>query len=79
MVLRGTGFSGSKRTDNILCSLTVNQKSYSKHRTHTQHAHDFRGQLMYNWLLDANVAIARGCSFLTSDAKTCVHMGVQEI
>uniref|UniRef100_A0A8C9XFI2 ANTXR cell adhesion molecule 2b n=1 Tax=Sander lucioperca TaxID=283035 RepID=A0A8C9XFI2_SANLU len=28
VVLRGSGFSGSRRTDNILCSLTVNQKTY---------------------------------------------------
>ncbi|XP_074547236.1 anthrax toxin receptor 2-like [Halichoeres trimaculatus] len=28
VVLRGSSFSGSKRTDNILCSLTVNQKTH---------------------------------------------------
>ncbi|XP_031154042.1 ANTXR cell adhesion molecule 2b isoform X2 [Sander lucioperca] len=30
VVLRGSGFSGSRRTDNILCSLTVNQKTYDQ-------------------------------------------------
>ncbi|KAM3600338.1 uncharacterized protein V6R79_021699 [Siganus canaliculatus] len=30
IVLRGRGFSGSKRTDNVLCSLTVNQKTYDQ-------------------------------------------------
>lgn len=30
VVLRGSGFSGSKRTDNILCSLTVNQNTYDQ-------------------------------------------------
>uniref|UniRef100_A0A671WJF6 ANTXR cell adhesion molecule 2b n=1 Tax=Sparus aurata TaxID=8175 RepID=A0A671WJF6_SPAAU len=29
VVLRGSGFSGSKRRDNILCFITVNQKTYS--------------------------------------------------
>uniref|UniRef100_A0A8C2XIJ2 ANTXR cell adhesion molecule 2b n=1 Tax=Cyclopterus lumpus TaxID=8103 RepID=A0A8C2XIJ2_CYCLU len=28
VVLRGSGFSGSRRTDNMLCVLTVNQKTY---------------------------------------------------
>ncbi|XP_068588593.1 anthrax toxin receptor 2-like [Cebidichthys violaceus] len=30
VVLRGSGFSGSRRTDNMLCVLTVNQKSYDQ-------------------------------------------------
>ncbi|XP_037340097.2 anthrax toxin receptor 2-like isoform X1 [Pungitius pungitius] len=30
VVLRGSGFSGSKRADNVLCSLTVNQKTYDQ-------------------------------------------------
>uniref|UniRef100_UPI0037E7D72B anthrax toxin receptor 2-like n=1 Tax=Semicossyphus pulcher TaxID=241346 RepID=UPI0037E7D72B len=29
VVLRGSGFSGSRRTDNVLCSITVNQKTYN--------------------------------------------------
>ncbi|XP_045921945.1 ANTXR cell adhesion molecule 2b isoform X1 [Micropterus dolomieu] len=33
VVLRGSGFSGSKRTENILCSLTVNQKTYDQKPT----------------------------------------------
>ncbi|XP_034564871.1 ANTXR cell adhesion molecule 2b [Notolabrus celidotus] len=33
VVLRGSGFSGSKRTDNILCSLTVNQQTYDQKPT----------------------------------------------
>ncbi|XP_076614195.1 anthrax toxin receptor 1-like [Chaetodon auriga] len=33
VVLRGSGFSGSKRTDNILCSLTVNQNTYDQKPT----------------------------------------------
>lgn len=39
VVLRGSGFSGSKRTDNILCFITVNQKTYSQWTTHTFHTH----------------------------------------
>ncbi|XP_019115726.2 anthrax toxin receptor 2 [Larimichthys crocea] len=39
VVLRGTGFSGSKRTDNILCSLTVNQKSYNQKPTVVSDGH----------------------------------------
>ncbi|XP_074474945.1 ANTXR cell adhesion molecule 2b isoform X1 [Sebastes fasciatus] len=30
VVLRGSGFSGSRRTDNILCTLTVNEKTYDQ-------------------------------------------------
>lgn len=30
VVLRGSGFSGSRRTDNILCTLTVDQKTYDQ-------------------------------------------------
>lgn len=30
VVLRGSGFSGSRRTDNMLCTLTVNQKTYDQ-------------------------------------------------
>ncbi|CAB1460351.1 unnamed protein product [Pleuronectes platessa] len=30
VVLRGSGFSGSKRTDNVLCVLTVNQNTYNQ-------------------------------------------------
>lgn len=30
MVLRGRGFSGTKRTDNVLCFLTVDQKTYGQ-------------------------------------------------
>ncbi|XP_069018744.1 anthrax toxin receptor 2-like isoform X1 [Embiotoca jacksoni] len=33
VVLRGAGFSGSKRTDNILCSLTVNQVTHNQKPT----------------------------------------------
>ncbi|XP_044030052.1 ANTXR cell adhesion molecule 2b isoform X2 [Siniperca chuatsi] len=33
VVLRGSGFSGSRRTDNVLCSLTVNQKTYDQKPT----------------------------------------------
>ncbi|XP_062290028.1 anthrax toxin receptor 2-like [Scomber scombrus] len=33
VVLRGGGFSGSKRMDNVLCFLTVNQKTYSQKPT----------------------------------------------
>ncbi|XP_070844779.1 anthrax toxin receptor 2-like [Chaetodon trifascialis] len=33
VVLRGSGFSGSKRTDNILCSLTVNHNTYDQKPT----------------------------------------------
>ncbi|XP_041816164.1 anthrax toxin receptor 2-like [Chelmon rostratus] len=33
VVLRGRGFSGSRRTDNILCSLTVNQNTYDQKPT----------------------------------------------
>lgn len=33
VVLKGSGFSGSKRTENILCSLTVNQKTYDQKPT----------------------------------------------
>lgn len=33
VVLRGSGFSGSKRTENILCSLTVNQNTYDQKPT----------------------------------------------
>ncbi|XP_053196245.1 anthrax toxin receptor 2-like [Scomber japonicus] len=33
VVLRGSGFSGSKRMDNVLCFLTVNQKTYSQKPT----------------------------------------------
>ncbi|XP_034458332.1 anthrax toxin receptor 2-like isoform X1 [Hippoglossus hippoglossus] len=30
VVLRGSGFSGSRRTDNVLCVLTVNQNTYNQ-------------------------------------------------
>ncbi|XP_059214428.1 ANTXR cell adhesion molecule 2b [Centropristis striata] len=30
VVLRGSGFSGSKRTDNLICSLTVNENTYDQ-------------------------------------------------
>ncbi|XP_070781309.1 anthrax toxin receptor 2-like [Enoplosus armatus] len=33
VVLRGSGFSGSRRTDNVLCSLTVNQNTYNQKPT----------------------------------------------
>ncbi|XP_041825859.1 anthrax toxin receptor 2-like [Melanotaenia boesemani] len=33
VILRGSGFSGSKRIDNILCSLTVNQATYDEKPT----------------------------------------------
>ncbi|KAM9735452.1 ANTXR cell adhesion molecule 2b isoform 1-T1 [Menidia menidia] len=33
VVLRGTGFSGSKRIDNILCSITLNQRTYNEKPT----------------------------------------------
>ncbi|XP_034402914.1 anthrax toxin receptor 2-like [Cyclopterus lumpus] len=33
VVLRGSGFSGSRRTDNMLCVLTVNQKTYDQKPT----------------------------------------------
>ncbi|KAM7369193.1 hypothetical protein PAMP_013485 [Pampus punctatissimus] len=33
VVLRGSGFSGSKRADNILCFLTVNQNTYNQKPT----------------------------------------------
>ncbi|XP_028273478.1 anthrax toxin receptor 2-like isoform X2 [Parambassis ranga] len=33
VVLRGSGFSGTKRTDNILCSLTINQVTHNQKPT----------------------------------------------
>uniref|UniRef100_A0A3B4XQL4 ANTXR cell adhesion molecule 2b n=1 Tax=Seriola lalandi dorsalis TaxID=1841481 RepID=A0A3B4XQL4_SERLL len=33
VVLRGSGFSGSKRADNVLCFLTVNQNTYNQKPT----------------------------------------------
>lgn len=33
VVLRGSGFSGAKRTDAVLCSLTVNQNTYNQKPT----------------------------------------------
>ncbi|KAI3361962.1 hypothetical protein L3Q82_012317, partial [Scortum barcoo] len=39
VVLRGSGFSGSRRTDNILCSLTVNQKTYNQKPTVVKDGH----------------------------------------
>ncbi|XP_030006314.1 anthrax toxin receptor 2-like [Sphaeramia orbicularis] len=33
VVLRGTGFTGSRRTDGVLCSLTVNQNTYDQKPT----------------------------------------------
>ncbi|XP_050928792.1 anthrax toxin receptor 2 isoform X2 [Lates calcarifer] len=33
VVLRGSGFSGSKRTDNVLCILTANQNTYNQKPT----------------------------------------------
>ncbi|XP_061590351.1 anthrax toxin receptor 2-like [Cololabis saira] len=33
VVLKGTGFSGSKRMDNVLCSLTVNQMTHTEKPT----------------------------------------------
>ncbi|KAF7655509.1 hypothetical protein LDENG_00054960 [Lucifuga dentata] len=33
IILRGSGFSGSRRTEGILCSLTVNQKTYDQKPT----------------------------------------------
>ncbi|XP_020492559.2 ANTXR cell adhesion molecule 2b [Labrus bergylta] len=36
VVLRGSGFSGSKRMDNILCSLTVNENTYENKPTVVQ-------------------------------------------
>ncbi|CAJ1071232.1 ANTXR cell adhesion molecule 2b [Xyrichtys novacula] len=33
VVLRGSGFSGSKRTDNVLCFLTVDEKTYDQKPT----------------------------------------------
>ncbi|XP_073334236.1 anthrax toxin receptor 1-like isoform X1 [Pagrus major] len=39
VVLRGSGFSGSKRTDNVLCFLTVNQKTYNQKPTVVRDGH----------------------------------------
>uniref|UniRef100_A0A8C4EW42 Anthrax toxin receptor n=1 Tax=Dicentrarchus labrax TaxID=13489 RepID=A0A8C4EW42_DICLA len=39
VVLRGSGFSGSRRADNILCTLTVNQKTYDQKPTVVRDGH----------------------------------------
>ncbi|XP_077353789.1 anthrax toxin receptor 2-like isoform X2 [Festucalex cinctus] len=39
VVLRGSGFSGSKRTDNVLCFLTVGQDTYSQKATSVSEGH----------------------------------------
>uniref|UniRef100_A0A3Q3XAN0 Anthrax toxin receptor n=1 Tax=Mola mola TaxID=94237 RepID=A0A3Q3XAN0_MOLML len=39
VVLRGRGFSGSKRTTNVLCSLTVNQQTYDQKPTVVKDGH----------------------------------------
>ncbi|TNM91867.1 hypothetical protein fugu_018879 [Takifugu bimaculatus] len=39
VVLRGRGFSGTKRTDDVLCSLTVNQKTYDQKPTVVSDGH----------------------------------------
>ncbi|TWW66507.1 Anthrax toxin receptor 2 [Takifugu flavidus] len=39
VVLRGRGFSGTKRTDDVLCSFTVNQKTYDQKPTVVSDGH----------------------------------------
>ncbi|KAM8742901.1 ANTXR cell adhesion molecule 2b [Acanthopagrus schlegelii] len=39
VVLRGSGFSGSKRADNVLCVITVNQKTYNQKPTVVRDGH----------------------------------------
>nr|XP_046231163.1 ANTXR cell adhesion molecule 2b isoform X1 [Scatophagus argus] len=78
VVLKGSGFSGTRRTDNILCTLTVSQKTYDQRPTVVRDGHLLCPAPVLNEVgqsLEVLVSLNNGQSYISSPitiyATTC--------
>ncbi|XP_070706669.1 anthrax toxin receptor 2-like [Pempheris klunzingeri] len=78
VVLRGSGFSGSKRTDNIVCTFTANQKTFDQKPTVVRDGHLLCPAPVLHEVgqsLEVLVSLNNGQSFISSPitirATTC--------
>ncbi|XP_036974146.1 ANTXR cell adhesion molecule 2b isoform X2 [Acanthopagrus latus] len=79
VVLRGSGFSGSKRADNVLCVITVNQKTFNQKPTVVRDGHLLCPAPVLHEVgqsIEVLVSLNNGQSYISSPitiyATTCV-------